>query len=159
MKFNESQEVIRIMATLSISCGRVRSPIVRTMVSYRFPISRSELQRVEEVASLEFSHHFIDLTVINMAAIGLDILNIGSSKWSQDMETNIDALTSEGAPSHFMLPAVENVSYAQHKLCTTVSTLLYCYYLYFLQLYSLLSFAELISMLRKAKIMTKKLSS
>ena len=29
MKFNESQEVIRIMATLS---GRVRTPIVRTMV-------------------------------------------------------------------------------------------------------------------------------
>lgn len=94
-----------------------------------------------------------------MAAIGLDILNIGSSKWSQDMETNVDALTSEGAPSHFMLPAVENVSSVQHKLCTTVFNLLYCYYLYFLQLYSLLSFAELISMLRKAKIMTKKLSS
>mgnify|MGYP003709855783 CR=1 FL=1 len=46
----------------------------------------------------------------NMAAIGLDILNIGSSKWSQDMETNVDYMTSDRAPAQFMLPSVENVS-------------------------------------------------
>jgi hypothetical protein len=44
-----------------------------------------------------------------MSAIGLDILNIGSSKWSQDMDANVDVVTNELAPSQFMLPAVENV--------------------------------------------------
>ena len=44
-----------------------------------------------------------------MSAIGLDILNIGSNKWSQDVEMSANMMTAEGAPSHFMLPAVENV--------------------------------------------------
>jgi hypothetical protein len=45
-----------------------------------------------------------------MAAIGLDILNIGSSKWTQEMDMNLDTITSDVAPAQFMLPAVENVS-------------------------------------------------
>jgi hypothetical protein len=46
---------------------------------------------------------------VSMSAIGLDILNIGSSKWSQDLDANVDVVTNELAPSQFMLPAVENV--------------------------------------------------
>jgi len=66
-----------------------------------------------------------------MAAIGLDILNIGSSKWSQDMDMSADMMASEGAPSHFMLPAVENVSELRSTgSLLQVSFLTTCSYVY-----------------------------
>lgn len=91
-----------------------------------------------------------------MAAIGLDILNIGSSKWSQDMDMSADMMASEGAPSHFMLPAVENVSQrAPNKRFLTLLIVnhIVC------AIYSLLSFAGQISTRRREKITTRKLSS
>lgn len=49
-----------------------------------------------------------------MAAIGSDLLSIGSSKWQQQLNFPDDGAHSFGpdaaAPSHFMLPAVDNVS-------------------------------------------------
>ena len=43
-----------------------------------------------------------------MSAIGLDILNIGGSKWNQQF-SELDSTQVGFEPSHFMLPSVENV--------------------------------------------------
>lgn len=100
---------------------------------------------------------FIARWLSTMAAIGLDILNIGSSKWSQDMEMSLDMMAAEGAPSHFMLPAVGNVSQYFQAL-----VLAHWYMLTNLTLtcfYSLLSFAGQILTPKRERIMTRKLSS
>jgi hypothetical protein len=44
-----------------------------------------------------------------MSAIGLDILNIGGSKWNQQF-SELDSTQVGFEPSHFMLPSVENVT-------------------------------------------------
>jgi hypothetical protein len=51
-----------------------------------------------------------------MSSIGLDILSIGSSKWTEQMDMNLDSGASEMAPSQFMLPAVANVRKISHSL-------------------------------------------
>ena len=48
-----------------------------------------------------------------MAAIGSDILDIGTSKWSESFSNSnvFGNFSSSSNPGQFMLPAAENVSY------------------------------------------------
>lgn len=89
-----------------------------------------------------------------MSAIGLDILSIGSSKWNQDVGVDVN-MGTDGAPANFMLPAAENVS-ATPSLAQQPKSLSYFNMPFCMFSPSLLSFAELISMQRKERIMTRK---
>ena len=66
----------------------------------------------ERETQIKFTLHYI----IAMTAIGLDILNIGSSKWNKalNMEDDFQIGGVAGCNS-FLLPAVENVHYQAVK--------------------------------------------
>lgn len=73
-------------------------------------------------------HSVITHTKIIMSAIGLDILKIGGAKWNQQF-SEFESASAEYAPSHFMLPSVENVSMLTSTFNSennTVCTLLAC---------------------------------
>ena len=92
-----------------------------------------------------------------MSAIGLDILKIGSSKWSQDVEMNLTSGMENGAPSHFMLPAAENVCIINLNCGAIIDHKIYsCFGASLFRLYSLRSSAEPILMLKRVKTTTKK---
>ncbi len=81
-----------------------------------------------------------------MTAIGMDILNIGGSKWNQQFSELESSNPIGFAPTQFMLPSVDNVrtfvlSPSMHNLIT----------IYF----SLRNFAEQILTQKKERTMIK----
>ena len=46
-----------------------------------------------------------------MAGIGLDILNIGSSKWGNEMNNRLNDINIFNDNKEFMLPSVANVCF------------------------------------------------
>jgi hypothetical protein len=72
-------------------------------------LCRNLHERTFSILTVEFNYILAKEYYIIMSSIGLDILSIGSSKWTEQIDMNLDSGASEMAPSQFMLPAVANV--------------------------------------------------